>query len=92
MPHPKPASVTLILGGVRSGKSRFAQQLAERAERVAFIATAERRDDAEMLAKIERHRSERPGHWNTVEEPLLLPQAIQQSAKDHDVEIGRAHV
>jgi adenosylcobinamide kinase/adenosylcobinamide-phosphate guanylyltransferase len=85
MPHPKPASVTLVLGGVRSGKSRFAQQLAERAERVAFIATAERRDDDEMLAKIERHRSERPRHWITIEEPLLLPRAVQRSAKDHDV-------
>jgi len=85
MPQPEPASVTFVLGGVRSGKSRFAQQLAERVERVAFIATAERRDDAEMAAKIERHRSERPAHWITIEEPLLLAQAIQQSGKDRDV-------
>ena len=41
----KPQIPTLVLGGVRSGKSRFAQHLAERASRVAFLATAERRDD-----------------------------------------------
>lgn len=79
------ASVTLVLGGVRSGKSRYAQQLAERGERVAFIATAERRDDPEMTAKIERHRADRPAHWTTIEEPLRIAEEIQQSAKDHEV-------
>lgn len=47
--------VTLVLGGVRSGKSRYAQQLGERANRVVFIATAEARADREMQTKIERH-------------------------------------
>jgi adenosylcobinamide kinase/adenosylcobinamide-phosphate guanylyltransferase len=69
-------SVTLILGGVRSGKSRYAQQLAERATPVTFVATAERRDDEEMRLKIERHRADRPGGWTTVEEPLHLAAAI----------------
>jgi adenosyl cobinamide kinase/adenosyl cobinamide phosphate guanylyltransferase len=50
--QPQPASVILVLGGVRSGKSRFAQQIAQSAARVTFVATAERRDDAEMHAKI----------------------------------------
>ena len=69
--------VILILGGVRSGKSRYAQRLAERMDRVTFIATAERRDDREMRLKIERHRAERPSSWTTVEEPLDLQVAIQ---------------
>jgi adenosylcobinamide kinase/adenosylcobinamide-phosphate guanylyltransferase len=78
-------SITLVLGGVRSGKSRFAQRIAERAERVAFIATAERREDAEMLAKIERHRAERPTTWTTIEEPLALSRIIQEAGRDCDV-------
>lgn len=68
--------VTLVLGGVRSGKSRYAQRLAEQAERVLFVATAEVRDDAEMRAKIERHRSERPAHWTTMEEPVELARVL----------------
>ena len=78
-------SVILVLGGVRSGKSRYAQQLAERADAVTFIATAERRDDAEMHAKIERHRADRPAHWTTVEEPLRLASAIKQAGSMGDV-------
>lgn len=74
-----------MLGGVRSGKSRYAQHVAERADRVTFVATAERRDDAEMHAKIERHRAERPSRWSTIEEPLQLAQAIQQGGKDSQV-------
>jgi adenosylcobinamide kinase / adenosylcobinamide-phosphate guanylyltransferase len=70
------ATVTLVLGGVRSGKSRYAQQLAERAESVLFVATAEVRDDSEMRAKIERHRSDRPAHWTTVEEPIELARVV----------------
>jgi adenosylcobinamide kinase/adenosylcobinamide-phosphate guanylyltransferase len=81
----QPAVVTLVLGGVHSGKSRYAQQIAERSERVAFIATAERRDDAEMHAKIERHRAERPKNWSTIEEPLQLARIIHEAGKDSEV-------
>jgi adenosylcobinamide kinase / adenosylcobinamide-phosphate guanylyltransferase len=68
--------VTLVLGGARSGKSRYALQRAAHAQRVAFLATAESRDDEEMRGKIERHRAERPQHWMTIEEPLELAAAI----------------
>jgi adenosylcobinamide kinase/adenosylcobinamide-phosphate guanylyltransferase len=81
----QPTIITLVLGGVRSGKSRYAQQIAERAERVTFVATAERRDDAEMYAKIERHRADRPNSWTTIEEPLQLAQTIHQAGKDSEV-------
>jgi adenosylcobinamide kinase/adenosylcobinamide-phosphate guanylyltransferase len=77
-------SIDLVLGGVRSGKSRYAQSLAERMDRVAFIATAERRDDEEMRVKIERHRAERPSGWTTIEEPLDLHAAIQSAGGNCD--------
>lgn len=77
-------SVTLVLGGVRSGKSRRAQQLAERFNRVTFLATAERRDVDEMRRKIERHRAERPQHWATVEEPVDLAGAAQSAGDSCD--------
>jgi adenosylcobinamide kinase/adenosylcobinamide-phosphate guanylyltransferase len=72
-------TVTLVLGGVRSGKSRYAQQLGERApaQRVVFVATAQGGDD-EMQRKIDRHRDSRPPHWTTVEEPLALAETIAQ--------------
>jgi adenosylcobinamide kinase / adenosylcobinamide-phosphate guanylyltransferase len=68
--------VTLVLGGVRSGKSRYALELAGGAQRVTFLATAEPREDEEMQRKIERHRAERPPHWTTIEEPLEIARAI----------------
>lgn len=77
-----PSLVTLILGGVRSGKSRYAQALAARASDVVFLATAEACDD-EMRAKIERHRRERPATWKTVEVPLELDEAIVHYGSRH---------
>ncbi|MBV9762819.1 MAG: bifunctional adenosylcobinamide kinase/adenosylcobinamide-phosphate guanylyltransferase [Acidobacteriaceae bacterium] len=74
--------VTLILGGARSGKSRLAQRLAERDGRVTFIATAERNEDREMMARIEHHRASRPEKWRTVEEPLDLAAAVESASKD----------
>ncbi|WP_433966823.1 bifunctional adenosylcobinamide kinase/adenosylcobinamide-phosphate guanylyltransferase [Tunturiibacter gelidiferens] len=84
MQEMRQSSVTLVLGGVRSGKSRYAQQLAERESRVIFVATAKVSDD-EMQQKIERHREERPAEWITVEEPLELVQVLAQQGKNCDV-------
>jgi adenosylcobinamide kinase / adenosylcobinamide-phosphate guanylyltransferase len=75
--HPKSTrDLTLVLGGVRSGKSRYALQLAAPMQRVTFLATAERDEDEEMQRKIQRHRDERPQHWTTIEESLNLATAI----------------
>jgi adenosylcobinamide kinase/adenosylcobinamide-phosphate guanylyltransferase len=75
----------LILGGARSGKSTFAEQLAQRSGRsVAFIATATVSDD-DMRLRIERHQDARPANWQTIEEPLDLASAIQQAASLADV-------
>jgi adenosylcobinamide kinase/adenosylcobinamide-phosphate guanylyltransferase len=84
MQETRRSSVTLVLGGVRSGKSRYAQQLAERSRRVVFVATAKISDD-EMRSKIERHREERPQAWLTVEEPLELIRVLAQHQLDCDV-------
>lgn len=65
-----------ILGGARSGKSTFAQQLAEsRKTEVLFVATAEAGDD-DMAARIAHHQAERPAHWRTLEVPLAVAQAL----------------
>jgi adenosylcobinamide kinase / adenosylcobinamide-phosphate guanylyltransferase len=64
--------LTLILGGARAGKSRFAEELIERIARPAlYVATAEPGDD-EMRTRIAAHRARRGDHWSTVEEPLEL--------------------
>jgi adenosylcobinamide kinase/adenosylcobinamide-phosphate guanylyltransferase len=70
-------SITLVLGGVRSGKSHYAQNLVTGGGRVAFIATAEALD-AEMQQRITRHREERPASWTTVEAPIALEDALLQ--------------
>lgn len=74
--------LTLVLGGARSGKSRFAQSLCESASSVIYVATAqveESEGDNEMRERITRHRADRPAEWQTVEEPLDLSRAIRDS-------------
>ncbi len=57
----------LVLGGIKSGKSRFAERLAnDLGGSVLYLATADR-TDAEMSARIEAHRSRRPSTWRTLE-------------------------
>ena len=77
--------LVLILGGARSGKSAFAEQLAASSgRRVAFIATATASDD-EMRARIARHRASRSPEWLTIEEPLHLAGALRRASTDADV-------
>ena len=75
------ASSQLILGGARSGKSRFAVESQRAHARVSFLATAEAHD-ADMAARIARHRAERPAHWRTVEEPYDLVARLRAVAAD----------
>ena len=51
--------------------------------RVAFVATAQA-GDADMAARIARHRAERPVHWLTIEEPFALPPRLTSLARDAD--------
>lgn len=67
---------TLILGGVRSGKSRLAEKLAIQTNKpIIYIATATG-DDEEMLARIELHKNNRPKDWEIIEEGIELSQVL----------------
>lgn len=81
MSRNKRKTVTFVLGGVRSGKSRYAQEFASTFDRVSFIATA-RGSDAEMRRKIAEHRRQRPSSWKTVEAPTRLAAAIRKEGAD----------
>lgn len=71
----------LILGGVRSGKSRLAEQRARSSGRpVIYIATATAAGDPEMEARIRQHRAHRPPDWVTLEEPFALGDALRANA------------
>ena len=68
--------IILVTGGARSGKSRFAEQLAaDLGGRIAYIATA-RALDAEMADRIARHQQQRPAAWPTFEAPLSAPRSV----------------
>lgn len=73
----------LILGGVRSGKSAFAEGLARVGSKVLFVATAEA-GDADMKERIAAHRRRRPAAWDTLEAPLHLCDALEPVAARYD--------
>lgn len=71
---------TFVIGGARSGKSSFAERrAAAHCGSTVFIATALPIDD-EMSQRIGAHRATRPSHWHTVEEPLLVADAVASAA------------
>ena len=69
-------STLFILGGARSGKSRYAIAVQAPDADVVFVATAEA-GDADMAARIARHRAERPLAWTTIEEPYDLVSRVR---------------
>ena len=76
--------ITLVIGGARSGKSAWADQFARKSGRqVLYVATATAGDD-EMTERIAAHRSQRPSHWRTIEEPGNLLHAVQANATPGD--------
>ncbi len=76
--------ITFILGGARSGKSRFAQEMAaglvaRTAGTVLYLATAAGEDE-EMERRIARHREGRPPEWKTIEEPRRVARILEPAA------------
>ena len=82
MQDPRPLQpVTLVLGGARSGKSRYAEALVESQPGTClYIATAEA-GDAEMAARIRHHQDRRGARWQTLEEPLDLIGALERAVR-----------
>jgi adenosylcobinamide kinase / adenosylcobinamide-phosphate guanylyltransferase len=73
--------VTFVLGGARSGKSRYAESLIEAAaESGLYLATAEARDD-EMRQRIRHHRARRGPRWSTIEAPLEIVPPLRREAR-----------
>ncbi|MDU0810328.1 MAG: bifunctional adenosylcobinamide kinase/adenosylcobinamide-phosphate guanylyltransferase [Burkholderia sp.] len=73
-----PCDLTFVLGGIRSGKSAYAERLAaESGYPVTYIATAYV-DDNELSARIEKHRIRRPENWDEAHEPIELANRLQK--------------
>ncbi|MGQ0502959.1 MAG: bifunctional adenosylcobinamide kinase/adenosylcobinamide-phosphate guanylyltransferase [Panacagrimonas sp.] len=78
------ARSTLVLGGVRSGKSRLAERIAiDSGLEVIYLATATLSGDEEMRGRIDHHRQRRPAEWRTVEEPLRLAARLHELDAAH---------
>lgn len=74
------AQLTLVLGGIASGKSAFAEGLVRQSGKpMIYLATAQPFDD-EMAQKIARHRTARGPGWQTIEEPLAVAQKLRDVA------------
>lgn len=85
MTSSRTGKITLVLGGARSGKSRFSEALAsESGHERHYIATSQAFDD-EMRARIAKHRADRGEGWVTHEVPLNLLSALQQVARPERV-------
>lgn len=72
------AKVILVTGGVRSGKSSYAETLANHYPGVVYLATAWAGDE-EMADRIRQHQSRRPASWRTIEERIDLAQILAQN-------------
>lgn len=76
--------IIFVTGGARSGKSDFAQDMAEKLEgKRLFLATAQAFDE-EMRHRIQKHREQRGDRWDTVEEPIYLGRALRAVAGSYN--------
>ncbi len=83
MEHNRESSLVLVTGGVRSGKSTFAEKLADQSgKKVIYLATA-RVEDEEMCERVARHKGRRPLSVCTAEEPFE-PHLVMERESDGD--------
>ena len=83
-----PKQLIFVLGGARSGKSAFAERLAAHQQaqeggRVLYVATAQA-FDVDMERRIANHRRHRPPEWDTLEEPVNLPDVLPSALDGYD--------
>jgi adenosylcobinamide kinase/adenosylcobinamide-phosphate guanylyltransferase len=78
--------IILILGGARSGKSTYAEELATKigGDAVLYVATSEIKDE-EMRLRVENHQASRPQTWRTIEAPHRLAEKIAQGLQSEKV-------
>lgn len=74
-------AVTLVLGGARSGKSAFAEQLVEAASATRLYLATGQAWDEEMRTRISTHQERRGTGWETVEAPVELAEALADTAR-----------
>ncbi len=79
------AKITLILGGARSGKSWYSEQLAGKAgRRKLYVATAQALDD-EMLMRVASHRARRGEEWSVIEAPIDISGVITAKSNEDSI-------
>ena len=78
------ARLSLVLGGVRSGKSDFAEELALGLDKPTLYVATGLASDPEMEQRIRRHREARPAHWTTVEEKIDLAGCLESALGGED--------
>jgi adenosylcobinamide kinase / adenosylcobinamide-phosphate guanylyltransferase len=80
-PTPLP-DLTLVLGGARSGKSRFAEGLVTALGGPRLYVATSQIWDEEMAERVARHRNDRGPDWRTIEEPIDLRGALRAHAAE----------
>ncbi|MGA1870671.1 MAG: bifunctional adenosylcobinamide kinase/adenosylcobinamide-phosphate guanylyltransferase [bacterium] len=75
-----------IVGGCRSGKTSYCIKLAEKYEKVVYLATAQILD-SEMQDRVRKHQEDRPSHWTTVEEPIKIDNRLLELDKSTQIVI-----
>lgn len=76
--------ISLITGGIKSGKSRFALKLSNNYNKKLFIATLEVIDN-ETNEKVNRHKKERDTTWETIEEPVNIVKILKNNISNYDL-------
>ena len=76
--------IIFVTGGTRSGKSDFAQDMAEKLKGNRFFLATAQAFDEEMRHRIQKHREQRGNRWDTVEEPIYLGRVLRAAAGSYN--------